>query len=218
MACRILVPETASYPKIAQIAAAAPRGDDQGLAPGRGRGGAGPERRDLLRQPQLAAVLRRGHQTLAYELWEQLGFTAPDNVVCRSATAATCSAPTAASPAAAQRRDRRPSAAFGVQAARARPTMRPSGPGPRRCCRRPSPPRSPRASPPPAPPRGRRAAAVRETGARSSRGGGGDRRGPARSGPPAGLYVEPTSAVAAAGLTRLLKSGVIGRHESTCWC
>jgi threonine synthase len=30
-----------------------------------------------------------------------------------------------------------------------------------------------------------------------------------------GLYVEPTSAVAAAGLSRLLASGAIGRHETT---
>ena len=38
------------------------RGDDSGLAPGRGRSGPAPGRRDLLREPQLAAPLRGGRQ------------------------------------------------------------------------------------------------------------------------------------------------------------
>ncbi len=82
MRCRILVPETASYPKIAQIAAC---GADVVTVSGS-------------RQDVADAALRmsseifyashnwqpffiEGTKTLAYELWESLGFRAPDNVV-----------------------------------------------------------------------------------------------------------------------------------------
>jgi len=82
MRCRILVPETASYPKIAQIAAC---GADVVTVPG-------------TRQDVADSALRMSHEifyashnwqpffiegtkTLAYELWEELGFRAPDNVV-----------------------------------------------------------------------------------------------------------------------------------------
>jgi threonine synthase len=82
MHCRILVPETASYPKIAQIAA----------------GGADVVTVRGTRQDVADAALRMSHEifyashnwqpffvegtkTLAYELWEQLGFRAPDNVI-----------------------------------------------------------------------------------------------------------------------------------------
>lgn len=82
MRCRILVPETASYPKIVQIAAC---GAEVVMVPGS-------------RQDVAEAALRmsseifyashnwqpyfiEGTKTLAYELWEALGFRAPDNVV-----------------------------------------------------------------------------------------------------------------------------------------
>jgi threonine synthase len=82
MRCRILIPETASYPKIAQIAAC---GADVVTVPG-------------TRQDVADAALRMSHEifyashnwqpffiegtkTLAYELWEALDFRAPDNVV-----------------------------------------------------------------------------------------------------------------------------------------
>src|SRR5215470_8531789 len=82
LSCRILVPETASYPKIAQIAAC---GADVVTIPG--------SRQDVadaaLRQS--AEIFYASHnwqpffvegvKTLAYELWEQLGFRAPNNVV-----------------------------------------------------------------------------------------------------------------------------------------
>lgn len=82
MRCRILVPESASYPKIAQIAAC---GADVVTIPG-------------TRQDVADAAVRmsseifyashnwqpyfvEGTKTLAYELWESLGFRAPDNVI-----------------------------------------------------------------------------------------------------------------------------------------
>jgi threonine synthase len=82
LSCRILVPETASYPKIAQIAAC---GADVVTIAG--------SRQDVadaaLRQS--AEIFYASHnwqpffvegvKTLAYELWEQLGFRSPDNVV-----------------------------------------------------------------------------------------------------------------------------------------
>ena len=82
MRCRILVPETASYSKIAQIAACGAdvvtiRGSRQDVADA-----ALAMSRDIFYashnwQPFFA----EGTKTLAYELWEQLGFRAPDNVV-----------------------------------------------------------------------------------------------------------------------------------------
>ena len=82
MRCRILVPETASYPKIAQIAACGAdvvtiRGSRQDVADA-----ALAMSRDIFYashnwQPFFA----EGTKTLAYELWEQLGFRAPDSVV-----------------------------------------------------------------------------------------------------------------------------------------
>jgi threonine synthase len=79
---RILVPETAAYPKIAQIAAS---GADVVTIPG--------SRQDVA-DAALAmsadifyashnwqAFFAEGTKTLAYELWEQMGFRAPDNIV-----------------------------------------------------------------------------------------------------------------------------------------
>jgi threonine synthase len=82
LSCRVLVPETASYPKIAQIAAC---GADVVTVAG--------SRQDVadaaLRQS--AEIFYASHnwqpffvegvKTLAYELWEQLGFRPPDTVV-----------------------------------------------------------------------------------------------------------------------------------------
>lgn len=82
MEARILVPETASYPKIVQIAAA---GADAVTIPG--------SRQDVA-DAALAmsdeifyashnrqAFFAEGTKTLAFELWEQFGFDVPDHVV-----------------------------------------------------------------------------------------------------------------------------------------
>ncbi|MEY4599933.1 MAG: hypothetical protein RLZZ445_2730, partial [Pseudomonadota bacterium] len=80
--CRILVPETASYPKIAQIAACGAdvvtvRGTRQDVADAALRMSSEIFYASHNWQPFFV----EGTKTLAYELWESLGFRAPDNVI-----------------------------------------------------------------------------------------------------------------------------------------
>ena len=82
MQCRILVPETASYPKIAQIAACGAdvvtiRGTRQDVADAAMRMSS----EIFYASHNWVPFFVEGTKTLAYELWEQLGFAAPDNVV-----------------------------------------------------------------------------------------------------------------------------------------
>lgn len=82
MSCRILVPETASYPKIAQIAACGAdvltiRGSRQEVAEAAVRMSA----EIFYASHNWVPYFTEGTKTLAYELWEQLGYEAPDNVV-----------------------------------------------------------------------------------------------------------------------------------------
>ncbi len=82
MRCRILVPETASYPKIAQIAACGAdvvtiRGSRQQVADA----ALEMSRQIFYASHNWVPFFVEGTKTLAYELWEQLGFEAPDNVV-----------------------------------------------------------------------------------------------------------------------------------------
>jgi threonine synthase len=218
MACRILVPETASYPKIAQIAAC---GADVVTIKG--------TREDVAEAAlrQSAEIFYASHnwqpffvdgiKTLAYELWEQLGFAAPDNRVVplgygsnvlgagRGFGELVRTGELALGPR-----------LFGVQAARCAPfdaafragaeslvatateptiaegiaTARPTRVGEVL--------RAVRAS-------GGAIVAVEEDEIVEAL------RGLARR----GLYVEPTSAVAAAGLSRLLAGGVIRAGETT---
>src|SRR6185436_17459265 len=82
MECRILVPETASYPKIAQIAACGAdvmtiRGSRQDVADAALRMSA----EIFYASHNWVPLFTEGTKTLAYEVWEQLGFQTPDNVV-----------------------------------------------------------------------------------------------------------------------------------------
>ena len=79
---RILVPETASYPKIAQIAACGAevvtiRGSRQDVADA----ALEMSREIFYASHNWQPFFAEGTKTLAYELWEQLGFRAPDNIV-----------------------------------------------------------------------------------------------------------------------------------------
>jgi threonine synthase len=82
MRCRVLVPETASYPKIAQIAACGAevvtiKGSRQDVADA----ALAMSREIFYASHNWQPFFAEGTKTLAYELWEQLGFRAPDNVV-----------------------------------------------------------------------------------------------------------------------------------------
>jgi threonine synthase len=124
------VPETASYPKIAQIAAC---GADVVTIPG--------TRQDVAEEAlrQSAEIFYASHnwqpmfvegvKTLAYELWEQLAFTAPDNVVVPLGYGSSVLGCERGFDELVRRgeieRGPRP---FGVQAANCAPTTRPSAP------------------------------------------------------------------------------------------
>ena len=82
MRCRILVPETAAYPKIVQMAATGAdvltiKGSRQDVADAALRYA----REIFYASHNWQPFFIEGTKTLAYELWEQLGFRLPDNIV-----------------------------------------------------------------------------------------------------------------------------------------
>ena len=82
MQSRILVPETASYPKIAQMAATGAdvvtiKGSRQDVADAALRYA----KEIFYASHNWQPFFLEGTKTLAYELWEQLGFNIPDNIV-----------------------------------------------------------------------------------------------------------------------------------------
>jgi threonine synthase len=218
MACRILVPETASYPKIAQIAACGAdvvtiKGSRQDVAEAALRQSAEIFYASHNWQPFFV----EGVKTLAYELWEQLGFRAPDNLVVPLGYGSNVlGAERGFDELARNGEIARGPRLFGVQAAACAPLDAAFRAGTESLV--PSPVTATIAE---------GIATARPTRAaevlRAVRSSGGAvvaveeaqivdaLRGLARR----GLYVEPTSAVAAAGLTRLLTSGAIGPDETT---
>jgi threonine synthase len=82
MQSRILVPQTASYPKIAQMAATGAdvvtvKGSRQAVADAALRYA----KEIFYASHNWQPFFLEGTKTLAYELWEQLGFKIPDNIV-----------------------------------------------------------------------------------------------------------------------------------------
>ena len=218
MACRILVPETASYPKIAQIAACGAdvvtiKGSRQDVAEAALRQSAEIFYASHNWQPFFV----EGVKTLAYELWEQLGFRAPDNLVVPLGYGSNVlGAERGFDELARNGEIARGPRLFGVQAAACAPldaafragteSLVPSpvtatiaeGIATARPTRAAEVLRAVRAS-------GGAVVAVEEAQIVDA----------LRSLARRGLYVEPTSAVAAAGLTRLLTSGAIRPGETT---
>ena len=219
LTCRILVPETASYPKIAQIAACGAdvvtiKGSRQDVAEAALRQSAEIFYASHNWQPFFV----EGTKTLAYELWEQAGFRAPDNVVVPLGYGSNVlgaergfdellRAGEIARAAAALRRAGRALRALrgrvprGRRAPRGHRDRAHRGGGDRHAQAHPGGRGAARGA------RHRAAASSRSRRPRSSR--------PCATSPGAGLYVEPTSAVAAAGLSRLLAAGVIRPQEDT---
>jgi threonine synthase len=218
LTCRILVPETASYPKIAQIAACGAdvvtiAGSRQDVAEAALRQSAEMFYASHNWQP----FFLEGTKTLAYELWEQSGFQAPDNLVVplgygsnvlgadRGFAELAHTGEIAAGPR-----------LFGVQAARCAPYAAAFRAGVEHLVPTDV---APTVAEGIATSKPTRVAEV----LRAVRRSGGSivaveeaeiveaLRGLARR----GLYVEPTSAVAAAGLTRLIADGSIRPHERT---
>jgi threonine synthase len=216
--CRILVPETASYPKIAQIAAC---GADVVTIPG--------SRQDVAEAAlrQSAEIFYASHnwqpffvegtKTLAYEVWEQSGFRAPDNVVVPLGYGSNILGAERGFAELVRNGEiaRRPRL-FGAQAARCAPFSAAFHETVEHLVPTPVKPTIAEGIATPKPTRVVEVLrAVRETGGTVVAVEEGEiveaLRGLARL----GLYVEPTSAVAAAGLTRLLDAGVIRPQEST---
>jgi len=218
MACRILVPETASYPKIAQIAACGAevmtiKGSRQDVA----EAALAQSAEIFYASHNWQPFFLEGTKTLAYELWEQLGFTAPDNVVVpvgygsnvlgadRGFAELLRNGEVGARPR-----------LFGVQAARCAPYEAAFGAGAEELV--PTPIASTIAEGI-ATARPTRVAevlrAVRQTGGAIVAVEEAEIVEALRALARRGLYVEPTSAVAAAGLTRLLATGAIRSHETT---
>ena len=218
MRCRILVPETASYPKIAQIAACGAdvvkiKGSRQDVADA-----ALAMSSDIFYashnwQPFFA----EGTKTLAYELWEQLGFRAPGNVVVPVGYGANIlGCDRGYSELMRIGEITRMPRLYGVQAANCAPYHAAFEAGVEHFVPAPVTPTVAEGIASSKPTRMREVLApvrasggeivavtedeiVRALGALARK----------------GLYVEPTSAAAAAGLSRLIARGAIGKGEST---
>jgi len=218
LACRILVPETASYPKIAQIAACGAdvvviRGSRQEVAEAALRQSAEIFYASHNWQPFFV----EGTKTLAWELWEQAGFHAPDNLVVPLGYGSNVLGADRGFDELARSGEltRRPRL-FGVQAARCAPYAAAFRAGVEHLVAAEI---APTVAEGIATARPTRVAevlrAVRDSGGSIVAVEEAEIVQALRELARRGLYVEPTSAVAAAGLSRLLASGVIRPQEYT---
>jgi threonine synthase len=222
LSCRILVPETASYPKIAQIAACGAdvvtiKGARQDVAEAALAQTTDPSRAMFYASHNWQPLFVEGTKTLAYELWEQSGFRAPDNLVVPLGYGSNVLGAERGFDELWRAGEiaRRPRL-FGVQAASCAPYAAAFREGVEHLV--PIPVR-PTVAEGIATPRPTRVAevlrAVRETGGTIVAVEETEIVRALRELARRGLYVEPTSAAAAAGLSRLLASGVIRPQEHT---
>jgi threonine synthase len=218
LTCRILVPESASYPKIAQIAACGAdvvtiRGSRQQVAEAALRQSAEIFYASHNWQPFFV----EGTKTLAYELWEQAGFRAPDNVVVplgygSSVLGAERGFAELVRSGEIGRRPR----LFGVQAAGCAPFAAAFHEGVEHLVPTEIRPTVAEGIATPRPTRVTEVLrAVRDTGGTIVAVEEAEIVHALRELARRGLYVEPTSAAAAAGLTRLLASGTVRPQEYT---
>ncbi|MFI4945694.1 MAG: pyridoxal-phosphate dependent enzyme, partial [Burkholderiales bacterium] len=158
-----------------------------------------------------------GIKTLAYELWEQLGFAAPDNLVVPLGYGSNVLGADVGFDELARRGEiaRRPRI-FGVQAARCAPYAAAFQAGGERLVPTKIEPTIAEGIATAKPTRVAEVLrAVRETGGAIVAVEEAEIVEALRELARQGLYVEPTSAVAAAGLSRLVSSGAIRREERT---
>jgi threonine synthase len=222
LACRILVPETASYPKIAQIAACGAdvvtiRGSRQEVAEAALRQTADPGDPIFYASHNWQPFFVEGTKTLAYELWEQSGFRAPDNLVVPLGYGSNVLGAERGFDELRRAGEiaRRPRL-FGVQAAHCAPYAAAFREGVEHLVPTPVRPTMAEGIATPRPTRVTEVLrAVRETGGTVVAVEEAEIVPALRDLARRGLYVEPTSAVAGAGLTRLLASGVIRPQEHT---
>jgi threonine synthase len=218
LACRILVPETASYPKIAQIAACGAevvtiKGSRQDVAEA-----ALAQSADIFyASHNWQPFFVEGTKTLAWELWEQGGFRAPDNLVVPLGYGSNVLGAERGFDELVRAGEitRRPRL-FGVQAARCAPYAAAFRAGVEHLVAAEI---APTVAEGIATPRPTRVAevlrAVRDTGGTIVAVEEAEIVAALAELARLGLYVEPTAAAAAAGLTRLLASGVIRPQEQT---
>jgi threonine synthase len=216
--CRVLVPETASYPKIAQIAACGAdvvtiRGSRQDVADAALR----MSREIFYASHNWQPFFIEGTKTLAYELWEQLGFRAPDNVVVPLGYGSNVSG-CARGFAELKRNgeiDRMPRL-FGVQAANCAPYYQSYAAGVEELVTTEVQPTIAEGIASSKPTRVKEVlSAVRESDGAIVAVSEDEIVAALGALARMGLYVEPTSAAAAAGLTQLIASGKIRRDETT---
>ncbi len=222
LTCRILVPETASYPKIAQIAACGAevvtiKGSRQDVTEAALAQTTDPSNAVFYASHNWQPFFVEGTKTLAYELWEQSGFRAPDNLVVPLGYGSNVLGAERGFDELLRAGEiaRRPRL-FGVQAAHCAPYAAAFREGVEHLVPTPVRPTVAEGIATPKPTRVAEVLrAVRETGGTVVAVEEAEIVQALRDLARQGLYVEPTSAAAAAGLTRLLASGVIRPQEYT---
>ena len=218
LACRILVPETASYPKIVQIAACGAevvtiKGSRQDVA----EAALAQSAEIFYASHNWQPFFVEGTKTLAWELWEQGGFRAPDNLVVPLGYGSNVLGAERGFDELVRAGEitRRPRL-FGVQAARCAPYAAAFRAGVEHLVAAEI---APTVAEGIATPRPTRVAevlrAVRDTGGTIVAVEEAEIVAALAELARLGLYVEPTAAAAAAGLTRLLASGVVRPQEHT---